>query len=51
MILQRANQYPRGKLKAAAYPDDLRAEGTVKQIKYWWEQLCKLGPKLDVFQR
>ena len=35
MMLQRANQYPHGKLKAATYPDNLRAEGTVKQIKYW----------------
>ena len=31
--------------KMVAYPDDFIAAGTVKDLKYWWETLCKLSPK------
>ena len=31
--------------KMVAYADDFTAGGTVKDLKYWLEKLCKLGPK------
>ena len=35
--------------KAAAFADDLTASGDVSGIRYWWNQLCKLGPKFGYF--
>ena len=49
MILEVTHQYPHGSSKSSAYADDLTAAGTVKGIKYWWEQLCNLGPKFGCF--
>ena len=32
-----------------AYADDFTAGGTVKDLKYWWERLCELGPKFGYY--
>ena len=49
MILEITDQYLHGTSKAAACADDLTEVGTIKEIKYWWEKLCKLGPKFEYY--
>ena len=45
MILEITDEYQDLRTKAAAFADNLAAAGGVKGIKYWWDQLYKLGPK------
>ena len=35
--------------KMVAYADDFTAGATVKDVKYWWETLCELGPKFGYY--
>ena len=35
--------------KMVAYADDFTARGTIKDLKYWSEPLCELGPKLGYY--
>ena len=35
--------------KMVAYADDFTAGGTIKDLKYWSEPLCELGPKLGYY--
>ena len=49
MILEIIDEYQDLRTKAAAFADDLTAAGDIKGIKYWWDQLCKLGPKFVYF--
>ena len=35
--------------KAAAYADDLTEAGCIPGLKYWWNQLCELGPNFGYF--
>ena len=44
MFLEITDQYPHETSKATTYADDFRVAGTVKGIKYCWEQLCQLDP-------
>ena len=32
-----------------AYADDFTAGGSVKDLKYWWETLCEVGPKFGYY--
>ena len=32
-----------------AYADDFTAGGTIESLKYWWDTLCKLGPKFGYY--
>ena len=32
-----------------AYADDFSAGSSIKNLKHWWEVLCKLGPKFGYF--
>ena len=32
-----------------AYADDFTAGGTAKDLKYWWETLCEVGPKFGYY--
>ena len=41
--------YYEGTSKSAAYADDLTAAGCIPGFKYWWDQLCELGPKFGYF--
>ena len=49
MILEITDEYQDLRTKAAAFADELTAAGDIKGIKYWWDQLCKLGPKFGYF--
>ena len=49
MILEIIESYSEGTSKAATYIDDLTAGGCIPGLKYWWDQLCKLGPKFGYF--
>ena len=49
MILEITESYSVGTSKAAAYADDLTAAGCIPELKYWWDQLCELGPKFGYF--
>ena len=49
MILEVTNQLPDTKTKMAAYADDFSAAGSVGNLLYWWETLCKLGPKFGYY--
>ena len=44
-----AKSYSEGISKAAAHADDLTATGCILELKYWWDQLCELGPKFGYF--
>ena len=35
--------------KMVAYADDFTAGGTIKDLKYWSEPLCEVGPKLGYY--
>ena len=35
--------------KTAAYADDLTVAGPIDQIRIWWNNLCRLGPKFRYF--
>ena len=35
--------------KNAAYADDMAASGKLTGLKFWWEELCRLGPKYGYF--
>ena len=45
MIMEIMSTSPDNASKMVAYTDDFTAGGTVKDLKYWWETLCELGPK------
>ena len=32
-----------------AYANDLTAAGPIDKFKEWWDELCRLGPKLDYY--
>ena len=32
-----------------AYANDLTAAGPIDKLKKWWDELCRLGPKLDYY--
>ena len=49
MILEIIESYSEGTSKAATYADDLTAAGCIPGLKYWWDQLCELGPKFGYF--
>ena len=49
MILEITESYSEGTSKKAAYADDLTAAGCIPGLKYWWNQLCELGPKFGFF--
>ena len=49
MILEITNQLPDTKTKMAAYADDFSAAGSIENLMYWWETLCKLGPKFGYY--
>ena len=49
MILEITESYSEGTSKAAAYADDPTAAGCIPGLKYWWDQLCELGPKFGHF--
>ena len=49
MILEITESYSEGRSKVAAYEDDLNAAGCSSGLKYWWDQLCELGPKFGYF--
>ena len=49
MILEIMSTAPDNTSKMVAYSDDFTAEGTVKDLKYWWETLCDLGPKFGYY--
>ena len=49
MILEITKSYSEGTSKAAAYAHDLNAAGCIPGLKYWWDQLCELGPKFGYF--
>ena len=51
MILEIIESYSEGTSKAATYADDLTAAGCIPGLKYWWDQLCELGPKFGYFPR
>ena len=47
--IDNTESYSEGTSKAAAYADDLTAAGCIPGLKYWWDQLCELGPKFGYF--
>ena len=49
MILDITEGYSKGTSKAATYADGLTAAGCISGLKYWWDQLCELGPKFRYF--
>ena len=49
MIMEIMSTSPNNTSKMVAYADDFTAAGTVKDLKYWWETLCELGPKFGYY--
>ena len=49
MIMEIMSTSPNNISKMVAYADDFTAGGTVKDLKYWWERLCELGPKFGYY--
>ena len=49
MIMEIMSTSPDNNSKMVAYADDFTAGGTVKDLKYWWETLCELGPKFGYY--
>ena len=45
MIMEIMSTSPNNISKMVAYVDGFTVGGTVKDLKYWWETLCELGPK------
>ena len=49
MIMEIMPTSPDNTSKTVAYADDYTTGGTVKDLKYWWETLCELGPKFGYY--
>ena len=49
LIMEIMSTSPDNTSKMVAYADDFTAGLTVKDLKYWWETLCELGPKLGYY--
>ena len=49
MIMEIMSTSPGNTSKMVAYAEDFTAGGTVKDLKYWWETLCELGPKFGYY--
>ena len=49
MIMEIMSTSPDDTSRMVAYADDFTAGGTVKDLKYWWERLCELGPKFGYY--
>ena len=49
MIIEIMSVSPDNTSKMVAYADDFTAGGTVKDLKYWREKLCELGPKFGYY--
>ena len=49
MVLEITESRASERTRAAAFADDFTASGTIAGIKYWWDQLCKIGPKFGYF--
>ena len=49
MIMEIMSTSPDNISKMVAYADDNTAGGTAKDLKYWWETLCELGPKFGYY--
>ena len=49
VIMEIMSTSPDNTRKMVAYADDFKAGVTVKNLKYWWETLCELGPKFGYY--
>ena len=49
MIIEITNRLPDTSSKTVAYADDFSAAGSVKNLKYWWDTLCKIGHKFGYY--
>ena len=50
MITEIMSTSPDNTSKMVTYADDFTAGGTVKDLEYWWETLCELGPKFGYYR-
>ena len=49
MVLKNTESRVSERIRAAAFANDFTASRTIAGIKYWWYQLCKIGPKFGYF--
>ena len=49
MVLEITSNSSDDVAKMVAYADDFTAGGTIESLKYWWDTLCKLGPKFGYY--
>ena len=49
MIVDIMKERPNSTAKMAAYADDLIAVGNIDDLKFLWNQLCRLGPKFGYY--
>jgi hypothetical protein len=49
MIVEIMKERQNNTSKMAAYADDLAAAGNIDDIKFFWKQLCRLGPKFGYY--
>ena len=49
VLLEITNTKTNSDIKMVAYTDDFSAAGSPSSWKYWWDTLCKFGPKFGYF--
>ena len=48
-VLKITNTKTNSDTKMVAYANDFSAADSIWSLKYWWDTLCKLGPKFGYF--
>ena len=51
MVSDITNTKTNSDAKIVAYADNFSAAGSISSLKYWWDTLCKLGPKFGYFPK
>ena len=49
MLVDTVSNIPNNKMASLAYANDLSAVGRISELKVWWDNLIKLGPKFGYY--
>ena len=49
MLVDTVSNIPNNKMVSVAHADDLSAAGRISELKVWWDNLIKLGPKFGYY--